>query len=337
MRLIVWPIVIALVVGLAYTCLFVVDQTEFVIVKRFGDPVRTLIDPGLRLKYPWPIDTLARFDNRLMVLENPGAEEPDKEYLTQDEQRQGQEVQEVGIGKNIMVTTYTCWRIRRDAGSVLRFLETMGDRSSAEARLGDVVVSELGAALGNVPFSVLVSVKEEDRRWPELLDSIRDRCRARVEQSYGIEIVDIKLQRLNFPEQNRRNVFDRMRAERETIAARYRSEGDEQATTIRAQANRQRDEILAAANEEAEKTRGRADAEAARIYAEAYGQDPAFYEFLRTLEAYEKTFDEQTVAILSADSEFLRLLNPAASGPLEGTIEQPDESPQPTTRPAGPE
>jgi membrane protease subunit HflC len=337
MRLILWLIVIALVVGVIYTCLFVVDQTEFVIVKRFGDPVRTLIDPGLRLKYPWPIDTLVRFDNRLMVLENPGAEEPDKEYLTQDEQRQGQEVQEVGIGKNIMVTTYTCWRIRRDADSVLTFLETMGSRASAEDRLGDVVVSELGAALGNIPFSVLVSVNEENRKWSELLDSIRDRCRARVEESYGIEIVDIKLQRLNFPEQNRRNVFDRMRAERETIAARYRSEGDEQATTIRAQANRQRDEILAEANEEAEKIRGRADAEAARIYAEAYGQDPAFYEFLRTLEAYEKTFDDQTVAILSADSEFLRLLNPATSGPLEGATRQGDEPPQPTTRPARPE
>ena len=329
MRLFVWLVIIALVVGLAYTCLFVVDQTEFVILKRFGDPVRTLIDPGLGLKYPWPIDTLVRFDNRLMVLENPGPGEPDKEYLTEDEQ--------AGIGKNIMVTTYTCWRIKRDAKAVRTFLETMGSRASAEARLGDVVVSELGAALGSNDFSKLISTDRSKRDWSGLLDRIRDQCRRRVEEEYGIEIVDVKLQRLSFPDQNRRNVFDRMRAERETIASRYRSEGEEQATRIRAEANRQRDEILARANEEAEKIRGRADAEAARIYGEAYSQDAEFYGFLRTLEAYEKTFDEQTVAILSADSEFLRLLNPAARPAHETIAEQAHEPRQPTTRPVRPE
>jgi membrane protease subunit HflC len=330
MRLVVWLVVVAVILGLVYSSLFVVDQTDFVIVKRFGDPVRTLIKPGLKLKYPWPIDTVVRFDNRLMVLENPGPGEPDKEYLTEDKQ--------AGIGKNIMVTTYTCWRIKRDAGSVLRFLETMGSRVSAEARVGDVVVSELGSALGRNDFTKLISVDESMRDWTGLLDEIRDRCRQQVEAAgYGIEIVDIKLQRLNFPDQNRRNVFDRMRAERETIASRYRSEGEEQATTIRAKANRERDEILAEANEEAEKIHGRGDAEAARIYAEAYGQDADFYEFLRTLETYEKTFDEQTVTILSADSEFLRLLNPAAHPEAEAATEQPDGESTPTTQPAQPE
>lgn len=329
MRVFIWLVIVVLVVGLVWSCFFIVDQTEFVIVKRFGDPVRTLIEPGLRLKYPWPIDTLVRFDNRLMVLENPGLGEPEKEYLTEDEQ--------AGIGKNIMVTTYTCWRIKRDARSVLTFLETMGSRASAEARLGDVVVSELGAALGSNDFSRLVSVDESRRDWSGLLDTIRDECRAQVDDEYGIEIVDVRLQRLNFPEQNRRNVFERMRAERETIASKYRSEGEQQATEIRARANRERDEILAAANEEAEKTRGRADAEAARIYAEAYGQDPDFYSFLRTLEAYEKTFDEKTVAILSADSEFLQLLNRAARPTHAVTAEQAHGSGQPTTQPARPE
>lgn len=327
MRLLVWlVIIVALVVGLVYTCFFVVDQTEFVIVKRFGDPVRTCIDPGLGIKYPWPVDTLVRFDNRLMVLENPAAGEPDKEYLTQDEQ--------AGIGKNVIVTTYTCWRIKRDPQSVLRFLETMGDQPRAEARLGDVVVSEFGAALGRNDFSVLISTDPEKRGWSEFMDAIRDKCAGRVDDEYGIEIVDIKLQRLNFPDQNRRNVFDRMRAERETIATRYRSEGEEQAMAIRAKANREKEEILAKAYEEGEKIRGRADAEAARIYAEAYGQDPNFYEFLRTLETYEKTFDEKTVTILSADSEFLRLLNRAARPAHETIAEPSDERRQPTAQPA---
>ncbi len=289
------------IIGLAATCLFIVDETEYAVHLRFGHPVRSIIQPGLYAKYPWPVDTLVRFDNRLMVLENPGPNEPDREYLTQDEQS--------GIGKNIVVTTYACWRIKRDETAILSFLESMGDRASAEARLGDVIVAELGATLGRHDFSVLVSDDPDRRRWGEFLDSIRASCSKRVEEAYGIEIVDIKIQRLNFPRQNRRNVFERMRAERETIAARYRAEGEELATGVRATAERQREEILAKAFEEAEQIRGRADAEAARIYAEAYGQDPEFYDFLRTLEAYEKTLNEGTVAVLSADSHFLRLLN----------------------------
>ena len=329
MRVFVPIVIVALLLGLVYTCFFVVDQTEFVIVKRFGDPVRTLIEPGLGLKWPWPIDTLVRFDNRLMVLENPAPGEPGKEYLTEDEQ--------AGIGKNVMVTTYTCWRIKPDPGAVLTFLETMGERASAETRLGDAVVSVLGSTLGSNDFSVLISTDPAQRAWVGFTESIRDQCRQRVEAEYGIEIADIKIQRLNFPDQNRRNVFDRMRAERETIASRYRSEGDEQATAIRAKANREKEEILAEANREAEITRGRADAEAAAIYAKAHSQDPEFYEFLRTLEAYEQTFDESTVAILSADSEFLRLLNPVAGSEPKPLTEQPGGRPATTTQPVRPE
>jgi membrane protease subunit HflC len=329
MRLFIGAIIFVLVLWLIGTSFFIVDQTQFVIVKRFGDPVSTLIEPGLRIKYPWPIDTLVRFDNRLMVLENPGPDEPDKEYLTEDKQ--------AGIGKNIMVTTYTCWRIKRDRRAVLRFLESMGNRKGAETRLGEIVVSALGAALGRNDFSRLVSTDASKRDWSGLLDQIRDQCRERVEDQYGIEIVDVRIQRLNFPDQNRRNVFDRMRAERETIASRYRSEGEEEATKIRAEANRQRDEIIAKASEEAEKTRGRGDAEAARIYAEAYDQGRDFYNFMRTLEAYEKTFDEKTVTILSADSEFLQLLNRAALPAGQTITEQPGERRPATTQPSAPE
>ena len=321
MRIMLTLVILAAIIGLVLTCFFVVDQTQYVIQMRFGDPVRTLIEPGLHLKWPWPVDTLVRFDNRLMVLENPAAGETDKEYLTRDE--------ESGIGKNVVVTTYTCWRIERNQDAVLRFLETMGDRASAEARLGDVIISELGAALGQHDFTVLVSTDPRHRRWAEFLESIRKKCSDRVKDAYGIEIVDIKLQRLNFPDQNRRNVFDRMRAERETIAARYRSEGEEKATGVRAQANRQQEEILAKAYEEAERIRGQADAEAARIYAQAYGQDPEFYNFIRTLEAYEKTLNEKTVAVLSGNSEFLRLLNRPAE-----SVAWPAKSDQPASQPA---
>ena len=316
---------VVLILAAGLSCLFVVDQTEYVVVKRFGDPVQTLLKPGLKFKLPWPVDLVVRFDNRRMILESPAAGEADKEYLTKDEQ--------AGIGKNVVVTTYTCWRIRPTEEDVLAFLETMGNRASAELKIGDGVISELGTALGENDFSVLVSTDAEQRKWAELMESIRKKCQARVDHC-GIEIADVKLQRLNFPDQNRRNVFDRMQAERETIAAKYRSEGDEQATKIQAMANRERVEIIAKAQMEAEKTRGRADAEAARIYAEAYGQDPDFYEFVRTLEAYEKTFDQSTVAILSADSAFLRLLNQANWPDVAATLEQKDGSASPTTQPA---
>lgn len=296
--------IVAAVVALAVSCLFVVDQTEYAIQMRFGKPVRSCIEPGLYFKDPWPVDSVVRFDNRLMVLENPAPGSPDREYLTQDLQS--------GIGKNVVVTTYTCWRIKRQPDAVLRFLETMGDRASAEARLGDVVNSELGVALGRNDFSVLVSTDAGQRHWSKLVEDVRQKCADRVEKAYGIEIADVQIERLNFPEQNRRNVFERMRAERQTIAAQYRSEGDEKATTIRAQANRQRDEINAHAVEASERIRGEGDAEAARIYAEAYGKDPQFYEFKRTLEAYEKTLTQGTVAILSGNSELLRLLNQGA-------------------------
>lgn len=310
MRKVLIVVALALVVAFAASSLYVVDQTEYAIEKHLGKPVRSCIEPGLYVKWPWPIDTVVRFDNRLMVLENPGPGQPDREYLTLDVQS--------GIGKNVVATTYTCWRIMRDPDAVLRFLQTMGDRQSAEARLGDVVNSELGVALGENDFSALVSTDAKQRHWSKLVDDVRARCAARVEKQYGIEIVDVQIERLNFPEQNRRNVFDRMRAERQTIASRYRSEGEEQATTIRAQANRQRDEIVAQAIEASERIRGEGDAQAARIYAEAYGQDPKFYEFMRTLEAYEKTLTQGTVAVLSGSSEFLKLLNGSAD-----TMQQP--------------
>lgn len=329
MRWLFWILTVAWIAWLASTCLVIVDQTDYVVLKRFGRPVQVWIEPGLRFKWPAPVDEVVRFDNRLMLLETPGPGEPDREYLTQDEQ--------AGIGKNVIVTAYTCWRIRRDPAAVRTFLETMGDRARAEARLADVVVSELGASLGQHDFSVLVSTSPELRRWEEFQAGVRERCRQRVEQAFGVEIVDVRISRLNFPEQNRRNVFDRMRAERETIAARYRSEGEERAAVIRAAANRQRDEILAEAEMQAEQIRGRADAEAARIYAEAYGQDPEFYRFLRTLESYEKTLDENTVAILSAGSEFFELLNRAARPePLPPkNAEAADVDGKTTSQPAG--
>ena len=127
-------------------------------------------------------------------------------------------------------------------------------------------------------------------------------------EQFGIEVADVQIKRLNFPEQNKQSVFARMRAERERIAKQYRAEGEEQAMRIRAEADRQREILLAEAYREAEKLKGHGDAEATRIYGEAYSRDPQFYKLVRTLDAYRKILDDKTSIILSSDSELLKLL-----------------------------
>ncbi len=304
MRLLVFLILVGLAVLILGSVCVSVDETEFVIITRFGNPDRVITQSGLQLKWPAPIQSTIRFDKRLHVYVHPNPNRREKEYLTRDK-------------KNVEVATYTCWRIKDDPDSILRFLETVGDRAGAETRIGDIVAAELGSALGRYDFTALISADPQERRWDEVTASIRDNCRRRVSESFGIEIVDFRIERLNFPEQNRRSVFDRMRAERERIAARYRSEGDEEAMKIRADAERRREEILSEAFKIAEQTKGQADAEASRIYAKAYSLDPDFYEFLRTLESYEKAFADGTVVFLSADSQFLRLLNEPSIGKSE--------------------
>ena len=298
MRTLVVLVILGLVGLTVWSVCVQVDETEFVVITMFGDPQRVITEAGLQFKWPSPIETALRFDNRVLVYEHPNPQRREKEYLSKDK-------------KNIVVSTYTCWRIRPDQASVLKFLETVGGRQGAETRIGDIVVAELGSVLGSHDFTALISNEPQQRKWTEITDSIRETCHRRVAESFGIELVDFQIQRLNFPEQNRQSVFNRMRAERERIATQYRSEGDEEAMKIRANAQRRQEEILAQAFKTAEQVKGQADAEATRIYAQAYSRDPEFYEFVRTLESYEKALAEGTTAILSGDSQFFRLLNEA--------------------------
>jgi membrane protease subunit HflC len=144
---------------------------------------------------------------------------------------------------------------------------------------------------------------------------VTSRCAAAAREQYGIEVVDVRLRRINLPEENKESVFARMRAERERIARQYRAQGAQEATRIKAEADREKTQILARAYEEAEKIRGEGDAKAMRIYAAAYNRDPKFYKLTRTLEAYRKFLNEKTTVVLSSDSELMRLLT---SGKLDG-------------------
>lgn len=309
MRSIVAWVLVALLLWWASTFAYQVNETEVAIVTQFGRPVSTVLTAGLRFKWPEPIQSVLRFDRRLQMFETPTASRPNDEFLTQDK-------------KNVVVSTYTVWRIPNDEHAVMRFLQTVRDSNRAEERLADLVLAELGAMLGAHPFAELISDKAESWKWPQHVHAVTDRCQARARADFGIEIVDFQIQRIAFPEQNRRSVFERMRAERERIASQYRAEGQEEAAKIRAAARGEEVRILAEADEHARRIRGEADAEATRIFGEAHSQDPEFFEYLRSLESYAKSFDENTVLVLSPESRFLRWLQ-GASAPAAPTT-RPD-------------
>jgi membrane protease subunit HflC len=270
--------------ALVYRTVFALDETQFAIVTQFGKPVRTITTAGLKLKWPW--QSLLSFEKRLMVY-NPRP----SEFLTRDK-------------KNIVVDNYVAWRI----ADPNRFLQTVNDLTGAEMRLHDTVWATAAAALGNTDLSALVSVKPEDVKIQDVMRQVTEQSRARALEQYGVEIVDVRMKRLNLPAQNRESVFARMRAERERIAKQYRAEGEAEALKIRADADKERARIISEAYREAEKIRGDGDAQSTRIYAEAYSRDPKFYKLVRTLEAYKKVIDPNTTAILSSDSELLKLL-----------------------------
>src|SRR5579863_5139821 len=268
---------------LIYLTFFSVRETEFVLVTQFGRPVRTITDAGLHMK--WFFQTNIFFDKRLRIY-NPRP----SEFLTQDK-------------KNIVIENYVAWRIQNPE----RFVQTVGDPIAAEMRLHDIIWSGLSAALGTHDLESIVSTASDKLQAGQMLDHLTDMTdRAALEQ-YGIEVLDVRIKRLHLPEQNKQSVYARMRAERERIARQYRAEGEEQALSIRADAERQKAETLSAAYKEAEQIRGQGDAESTRIYGQAYSRNPRFYKLLRTLEAYKKILDDKTTAILSSDSELLKI------------------------------
>jgi membrane protease subunit HflC len=279
----VW-LVAAVAAVIAYLSFYTVRETEFALITQFGRPVRTVSDAGLHVK--WFYQSILRFDRRLRIY-NPRP----SEFLTRDK-------------KNLVIENYVAWRID-DPG---RFVQTVGDVSAGEMRLHDIIWSDLSAAFGNQDLESLVSASPGKLHTTALLDNITANGDRTALAQYGIHIADVRIKRLNLPEQNKESVFARMRTERERIAMQYRAEGEEQALTIRADADREKEEIISTAYKDAEKTRGEGDAEATRIYGQAYSKNPQFYKLVRTLESYKKVLDDKTTIILGSDSELLKVL-----------------------------
>jgi membrane protease subunit HflC len=280
----------ALLLLALYGALFTVDVTESGVVSRFGRVVRVVDTPGVHLKLP--IDRVRPVDRRLLYSRPAKAE-----YLTSDK-------------KNVEIRSLAVWRI----ADPRRFVETLGTRAAAEVQLADVVVAEIGAALGNYPFASFVSAAEEQSRFETLVLEIRDAVEAYALPAYGIEVVDVAMRQLFLPEANQQSVFERMKAERGKIAKQFRSEGERDASRMIAEAEREKTRIAAMAYEEAARLEAEGEAEAMRIYAGAYGRNPSFYRFLRTLQVYETVLDERTTLFLPAEAEVFTILQGDGAG-----------------------
>ncbi|MBI2949181.1 MAG: protease modulator HflC [Verrucomicrobia bacterium] len=282
----------------------IVDEREQVIVTQFGEYIRTIQQPGLAFKVPF-LHSASRFDRRILVSDAPQAE-----YLSQDKKR-------------LVADPVTRWRI----ADPLKFFKTVRDESGARARLDDLVFSELRGEVASHTFATVIGDKRE-----AIMDNVAKSAREKARE-FGIEVVDVRIKRADLPKEVQASVFARMQAEREREAKRYRSEGEEEANKLRAQTDKERTIVLAEAEQTAQKLRGEGDATASRIYAEAYGKDPEFYRFVRSLQSYELFLGKRSTLLLSADSPLLRYL--AGQRP-EGDQTSPGRTPMPKVTAGGP-
>ena len=276
---------IALVVAVWNLALFTVPQWMQAMVVQLGEPVRVVQEPGLYWKIPF-IQQVTYFDRRLLDYDAAS-----KDILTVDKQQ-------------LSVDNYSRWRI----ADPLQFYRTVRDERGAQSRLDDIVYSDLRETLGRHTLRDIVSDKRD-----QLMADVTARS-AEKAKVYGIEIVDVRIKRADLPEKNEQTVFGRMRSERERQAKKFRAEGDEEARKIRSESDKEVQILLADATQQGEVIRGEGDANATRIFAEAYGRDPDFYAFQRTLEAYRSALASGTTVILSPKSEFFRFLERAESG-----------------------
>ncbi len=267
---------------------FKVDQTRQAIVLEFGAPVAEITTPGLHVKVPF-IQSVVSFEKRILT-----SYPPPEEYLDTDKKR-------------LVVDHVTRWRI----ADPLRFYQTCGDELGGLGRLQPVVFSELRDELAMHPIVEMISLKRE-----LIMDTVAARVQPKV-ADFGMEIVDVRMRRIDLPDEVLGSVFARMRAERDRIAKQYRAEGGERAALTRAEADKERTIILAQAYEESQILRGEGEAEATRIYAEAFTQDREFYTFLRSLEAYQKFLPEGSTLVLSSESELFKYLASPSPKPAE--------------------
>jgi modulator of FtsH protease HflC len=262
----------------AYASLFTVYQTDQAIVVRLGQPIRVVTDPGLNFKVPL-LDSVISVEKRIVDLENPA-----QEVIASDQKR-------------LVVDAFARYRIN----DALKFYQTIGAIEGANARLSTLLNSALRRVLGEASTIDIV----RDKR-AQLMAQVRTQLESEA-QSFGVAIVDVRIRRADLPEQNSQAVYQRMQTERQREAAEFRAEGSQRSQEIHAKADRDVTVLIAEAQSKGEQTRGEGDAERNRIYADAYGRDPDFFTFYRSMQAYEAGLrSNDTRLVLKPDSDFFR-------------------------------
>ena len=271
-------LIIVAVLGIAQSA-YIVKQTEKAIVLQLGKPKAGPMGPGLHFKLPF-VQNVIYFDSRLLEYDARPAE-----ILTKDK-------------KNMVVDNYSKWRI----SDPLLFYRTVRSIPRVQARLDDIIYAELRVALGRY---TLIQIISSDRT--SIMEEVTQTSNLLL-KPYGIEVLDVRIKRTDLPPENARAIYGRMRAERERMAKQYRSQGNEAAARITAQADKERAITIADANLKAEILRGEGDGKATKIYADSFGKAHKFYEFKKSLEAYEAGFKVNTKFILSQENPFLKFM-----------------------------
>jgi membrane protease subunit HflC len=295
--------VVVLIIG--YSSLFTVPQTRQALVVRLGQPLRVVTQPGLHGKLPL-LDNVIYIDKRILDLENSS-----QEVIASDQKR-------------LVVDAFARYRIH----DALRFYQTVSSVDGANSRLSPLLNSALRRVLGEATLTQLV----RDER-AQLMTRVREQL-DREAQQFGVTVVDVRIRRADLPEQNSQAVYKRMQTEREREAQEFRSQGTQKAQEIRARADRDVTVVVADATSKSEQTRGEGDSERNRIFAEAYGKDPDFFSFYRSMQAYETGLRQgDTRLVIRPDSEFFRYFSDP-SGKQKGTAGAPAAGAPPATAPA---
>jgi membrane protease subunit HflC len=273
-----------------YGSVFTVYQTDQVIVVRLGEPIRVVTDPGLNFKIPL-LESVISVEKRIVDLENPA-----QEVITSDQKR-------------LVVDAFARYRIN----DALKFYQTIGAIEGANARLSTLLNSALRRVLGEASTTDVV----RDKR-AQLMSQVRTQLENEA-QSFGVAVIDVRIRRADLPEQNRQAVYQRMQTERQREAAEFRAQGSQRSQEIRARADRDVTVLIAEAQSKGEQTRGEGDAERNRIYADAYGRDPDFFTFYRSMQAYEAGLrSNDTRMVLKPDSDFFRYFGDPMGKAREG-------------------
>lgn len=265
---------------LLYNTLFIVRETQNAVILELGRPKKEIRSSGLYCKVPF-LQNVVFFDNRILTYDTRPAE-----ALTSDK-------------KTIVLDNYASWRITNP----LLFYQTLRTVHAAQTRLDDVIYSQLRIAVGSHSLTDVITTQRT-----EIMDTVTRSANTAL-QDFGVSIIDVRIKRTDFPKENQAAIFRRMRSERERQAQQYRSEGQEEALRIRSTTDKERAIILANANSTATILRGEAEAESAAIYAKAFSQDPSFFAFKRSLDAYQEAFAQNTTFILKTNNPFLQYLN----------------------------